>query len=175
MKLGLSLAGALALAATLGGGTAAAQAPLASPRDSVKTSIGGAEVSVNYGRPSKRGRAIMDSLVPFGAVWRTGANQATHFKTTKSLVIGSTLVPAGRYTLYTVPGKAGWKLIVNKQTGQWGTEYHQEQDLARIDMKVETLPSMVEQFEIKIIPQGSGGLIRLEWEKTAASVAFVVR
>lgn len=173
MRFGRS-AVVVAVVLGFGGGTAAAQRPQLSPRDSLKVTIAGAEVSVNYGRPSKRGRVVMDSLVKFGEVWRTGANQATHFTTTKSLMFGSAMVPAGTYTLYTVPGKDGWKLVINKQTGQWGTEYHQEQDLVRVDMKTETLPAVVEQFTITIKPQGSGGVIRLEWERTAASAAFMV-
>lgn len=154
-------------------GSASAQQK-ASPRDSVKATIGGATVSINYGRPSMRGRTIMGELVPWGQVWRTGANEATTLVTTKSLMFGSAMIPAGTYTLYTVPAKDGWKLIINKQTGQWGTEYHQEQDLIRVDMKVEALTAPVEMFTIKIESKGTGGTLRLEWEKTAAVAAFQV-
>lgn len=153
--------------------SASAQAA-ASPRDSVKATIAGATISIDYGRPFKRGRAIMDSLVPYGAVWRTGANKATHLTTTKSLMFGSAMIPPGTYTLYTVPGKDSWKLVINKETGQWGTSYDQAKDLARVDMKVEALPSVVEQFTIKLLPKGSNGVLRLEWDKTAAVAEFMV-
>ena len=164
----------MVLIGTMAGSMAAQAKPVASPRDSVKATVGGATVSINYGRPSMRGRPIMGSLVPFGQVWRTGANEATTLVTSKPLMFGSTMVPAGTYTLYTIPGKDGWKLVINKQTGQWGTEYKQDQDLARVDMKVEALSTPVEQFTIKLVPGGTGATLRLEWEKTAASVPFMV-
>ncbi len=164
----------LAMAVVSGVAGSASAQQKASPRDSVKATVGGATVSINYGRPSMRGRTIMGDLVPWGQVWRTGANEATTLVTTKSLMIGSAMIPAGTYTLYTVPAKDGWKLIINKQTGQWGTEYHQEQDLTRVDMKVEALTAPVETFTIKIESKGTGGTLRFEWEKTAAVAAFQV-
>ena len=162
--------------------------PLLSPRESVQTAVGGATLSVNYGRPSVRGRKIFDGLVPFGKVWRTGANEATAFVTTADLQIGRATVPAGRYTLYTIPAPtmgshaAGngsgetWQLIINKQTGQWGTDYDQSQDLARIPMRVSTLAEPVEQFTIEITPTGeNSGTLALLWDTTAASVDFSVK
>ena len=171
----LFLAAALAFVPAL---PLAAQRPggLASPRDSVVQSVAGAQLKIDYGRPSKRGRVIWGGLVPWDRWWRTGANQATHFITDKDLVVGGTTVPAGRYTLYTLPVQSGaWKLIINKQTGQWGTEYNQGQDLARVDMKVEKLSPPVEQFTIKIEPQEKGGIIRLVWDTAQASVPFTVK
>jgi len=170
-QFGMVAAVVVAMASGVAGSAVAQQK--ASPRDSVKATIGGGTVSINYGRPSMRGREIMGGLVPWGQVWRTGANEATTLVTTKALMFGSVMVPAGTYTLYTLPGKDGWKLIINKQTGQWGTEYHQEQDLARVDMKVEALTAPVEMFTIKIEPKGGSGILRLEWEKTAAVVSFM--
>ena len=165
-----------------------ARRPLLSPRDSVQTAVGGAMLSVNYGRPSGRGRKIFGGLVPFGKVWRTGANEATAFVTTADLQIDGVTVPAGRYTLYTIPAPtmgshaAGsgsgetWQLIINKQTGQWGTDYDQSQDLARIPMRVSTLADPVEQFTIEITPAGAdAGTLTLLWEMTSASVDFAVR
>jgi hypothetical protein len=165
------------LAAVLGGAlvpAASAQQKLASPRDSTKATIAGATIAIDYGRPSKRGREIFGGLVPFDRVWRTGANEATTLVTDKPLMFGSLMVPAGKYTLWTVPGKAGWKLVINKQTGQWGTNYDQAQDLGRVDMKVETLASPVEQMVIKLQPAAGGGVLRIEWDKTAAVVPFMV-
>lgn len=161
--------------ATLAGAaeTLAAQQP-ASPRDTTRATVAGANVYIDYGRPSKRGREIFGGLVPWGQVWRTGANQATHLVTDKSLMFGSLMVPAGTYTIYTVPAQDGWKLIINKQTGQWGTSYDQKQDLGRVDMKVSTLPSPVEQFTIRIEARGANGVLRMEWDRTAAEIPFMV-
>jgi len=141
-----------------------------SPTDSINTSVAGAAVAVRYSRPSTRGRAIFGNVVPWNQVWRTGANQATVFETSADLVMAGTPVPAGKYSLWTLPSPGGWKLIVNKNTGQWGTDYNAQYDLARLDMTVEQLPQPVERFTIGIEPKGSGGVLRLEWEKTRASV-----
>jgi hypothetical protein len=147
-----------------------------SPRDTVRATVAGAHLLIDYGRPSKRNRPIYGGLVPWGAVWRTGANAATTFVTDKPLVIGGTAVPAGTYTIYTVPNQSGpWLLVVNKQTKQWGTEYHEDQDLARIPMTTSPITPAVEQFTMAIDPQGPGGTIGLLWDTTRASVAFRVQ
>jgi len=137
-----------------------------SVRDTARSTVSGAEVWVDYGRPQKRGREIFGNVVPWSAVWRTGANAATQFSTMSDLVIGGATVPAGKYTLWTLPTPTGWKLIINKETGQWGTEYHAEQDLVRVDTKVETLPAPVEQLVIAFEP----GLLTFTWDKTRVSV-----
>lgn len=160
------------------GGAAAAQeqkAPL-SPRDTAKATVGGATVVVDYGRPSMRGRKIMGELVPFGKVWRTGANEATGFTTDRDIRLGTVEVPAGKYTLYTLPGEKEWQLIVSKQTGQWGTKYDEGQDLGRTAMQRQTLPSPVEQFTITVDQKdaGGGGALRMAWETTEVSVPIVV-
>ncbi len=146
-----------------------------SPRDSAQMAVGGATVAVSYGRPAKRGRRIFGEVVPWGQVWRTGANAATAFRTDRDLVIGGTEVPAGSYTLWTIPSPTGWKLIVNKQTGQWGTEYRPEHDLARIDMTREPAGMPVERFTIALEPRGAGGAIVMTWDDTRASVPFTVK
>ena len=143
-----------------------------SPADSVRASVGGAALAVRYSRPSMRGRVIFGNVVPWDKVWRTGANQATVFETSATLTVAGTTVPAGKYSLWTVPSQSGWKLIVNKNTGQWGTDYDAQYDLARIDMRVEPLAQPVEQFTIAIEPKGKGGVLKLEWEKTRASIPF---
>lgn len=129
----------------------AQQKPVLSPpgEASVKFDDGKA-VTIKYSRPSMRGRKIYGELVPYGKVWRTGANAATSLTTDTALDIGGTTVPAGNYTLYTLPGEKSWELIVNKQTGQWGTKYDEAQDLARIPMKVSQLPSGLETFTISL-------------------------
>jgi hypothetical protein len=141
-----------------------------SPTDSAKATVAGAALAVRYSRPSTRGRVIFGNVVPWNQVWRTGANQATVFETSADVIVAGTTVPAGRYTLWTIPSPGGWKLIVNKNTGQWGTDYDATYDLARLDMRVEALAQPVEQFTIAIEPRGYGGLLKLEWERTRASV-----
>jgi hypothetical protein len=152
--------------------------PVASPRDSLKTTIGGAMISVNYGRPSKRGREIFGGLadMKWGMVWRTGANAATAFTTSKPLMFGTIEVPAGAYTLFTLLDQGDkWQLIVNKQTGQWGTAYDAKQDLVRIPMTVEQLPAVVETMLIEVTPAGKGGVIAVSWDRTKAHAAFTVK
>ena len=131
----------------------------------------GKTVTIQYSRPSMRGRKIFGGLVPYGEVWRTGANAATSLKTDTALMIGNASVPAGSYTLYSLPTATSWKLIINKQTGQWGTEYNQAQDLARVDMKVGQRSSPLEEFTISFDKTGgSSATLKLEWDTTIASV-----
>ncbi len=156
--------------ATLGKSFAPRSLGPLSPADSVKANVAGAEVAVRYSRPSARGRVIFGRVVPWNQVWRTGANAATVLETSADLIIAGTTLPAGKYSLWTIPSPAGWKLIVNKNTGQWGTDYAAQYDLARLDMKVERLEQPVEQFTIAIEPRGKGGVLRLEWERTRAWV-----
>lgn len=141
-----------------------------SPLDSVKTTLDGAQIEIQYGRPSMRGREIFGGLVPYDEVWRTGANEATHFRTSSALQLGDTRVPAGHYTLYTVPGPEEWTLIVNSQTGQWGTVYEQDRDFRRLPLRVERLSSTVDTFTIRVEEGGDGrdGVLSLEWANTRA-------
>jgi len=142
-----------------------------SPRDTVRANIGGADVWIDYSRPMKRGREIFGNVVPWNTVWRTGANAATQLNTSADLVIGGITIPAGKYTLWTLPAPSGWKLIVNKNTGQWGTAYDSTHDLTRVDAKVETLPSPVEQFVIGFEPATSPATMTFSWDRTKYSVS----
>ena len=147
-----------------------------SPTDSVKAAVGGAQLAVVYSRPSLRGRTVMGSLIPYDKVWRTGANAATLFRTDRDLVIGGTTVPAGSYTLFTLPSASGAKLIINRQTGQWGTEYDASRDLARVDATVRTAASPTERFTFAIEPTtGKAGTIRYTWGTTEFAVPFTVK
>ncbi len=141
-----------------------------SPRDTARATIAGSEVWIDYSRPTRRGRNIFGALEPWDKVWRTGANAATQLNTPVDLVIGGATVPAGKYTLWTLPSPTGWKLIINKQNGQWGTEYHPEQDLVRIDAKSETLATPVEQFVITFEPASAPTTLNFAWDKVRYSV-----
>jgi hypothetical protein len=147
-----------------------------SVRDTVRAGVGRANLLVDYGRPLRRGRTIFGGIVPFDSVWRTGANAATQFRTDVDLAMGGVTIPAGTYTLWTVPSRTGpWKLVINRQTGQWGTVYDANQDLARIDLRTETLSTPVDQLTISIEPQGDGGVLALSWDRTRAWVPFTVK
>jgi len=142
-----------------------------SPPAQAKIDVGGATITIDYSSPRAKGRKIYGGLVPYGEVWRTGANEATTFVTTADLNVGGTAVPAGSYTLFTIPNKDKWTLILSKKTGEWGTDYPgQSNDLARIDMKASTLPSSVENFTISLEKAGAGANLNIDWETTRASV-----
>jgi hypothetical protein len=146
----------------------AAKKPL-SPPAKAEATLDGKKVTIDYSAPSKRNRVIMGGLVPYGQVWRTGANAATTLTTEADLMIGSLHVPKGTYTLYSIPGEKEWTLIVNKQTGQWGTEYDAAQDLGRVKMTVAPIKDTVETFVIGIDKN-----LTLTWENTRASVPIMV-
>ena len=148
----------------------------ASPRDSARATIAGANIAVDYFAPSRRGRTLLGDVIPYDKVWRTGANNATTLRTSADLDIGGTTVPAGAYTLFTLPTRTGWTLIVNKQTGQWGTEYHQEQDLARIPLTAEPATSGPERLTIALEPgTGRTGKLRILWGDIALSAPVTVK
>jgi len=146
-----------------------------SPRDTARATIAGAQLMVDYGRPSRRGRVIFGNVVPWGQLWRTGANQATQFRTDGALEIGGMVLPAGMYTLWTIPTPSSWKLVINTQTGQWGTAHDPARDIFQLDMRVVALAQPVDQFTISVAPEGEGGVLRLRWENTEASIPFTVR
>ena len=138
-----------------------------SPPATATVNFGGQEVKIKYNTPHMRGRAIMGGLVPYGEVWRTGANPATTLITPVPLHIGTLLVPAGTYTIYTLPNAGEWKLIVNKQTGQWGTEYKQEMDLGRVAMKGKEIKTPQEVMSISFDEtKGNETELHVRWEKT---------
>ena len=133
---------------------------------------GGKTVTIDYSSPRKKGRNVFPDVVPYGKVWRTGANEATTFVTTGDVMVGGTHVPAGSYTLFTVPGKDKWTLIISKKTGEWGTDYPGEkEDLARVEMKAGTASAPVENFTISLEKAGNGCNLKLAWDTTTASVS----
>jgi len=144
----------------------------ASPPASASCDLGGGKsIKTAYSSPRMKGRKIFGDLVPYGQVWRTGANEATTFVTSSDVTVGGKAVPAGSYTIFTVPTADKWTLIINKKTGEWGIPYKYESDeLARVDMKVSKLPSPMENFTISYEKSGSGCTMHIDWESTRASV-----
>ena len=134
--------------------------------------IDGANLSIEYGRPFLKGRPDSE-VMPDGKVWRTGADEATTLKTDKALRFGKLTVPAGTYTLWTIPGAAGWQLVINKQTGQWGTAYQDSSDLGRVPMTVAKAPKPVEQLTLSIDDTAQGASLRIEWGTVRATTPFV--
>ena len=141
-----------------------------SPPGTAEVTLKGKKITIEYSRPYLKGRHVGKELAPYAEVWRTGANEATSLVTETDLNIGGTKVPAGKYTIYSLPSEGTWKLIINKQTGQWGTEYHQDQDLARIDMQKSALPQPVEQFTISFDKKSEDTAnLNLDWENSRLS------
>jgi len=164
----------------------AAQEKRLSPHETVSAVIDGNRVMIIYGRPYTKSpktgeiRKIWGGLVPYGNIWRTGADEATTLVTQKTIVLGGTAIPAGAYTLWTLPQEDGTaKLIINKQIGQWGEgddTYDAQQDLGRVDLKKDALDTPVNQFTMAVEKNPSGGgLLKLSWENTQFSVAFSVQ
>ena len=138
-----------------------------SPAATASVTLAGKAVNIAYSAPSMRGRVIMGGLVPYGTIWRTGANAATTLTTATDLKIGSLKVPAGTYTLYTLPTEGKWMLVVSKQTGQWGTVYTLEQDLGRTEMKKEKLAAPQEVMSISFDKtEGKHTQLHIRWENT---------
>ncbi len=132
---------------------------------------GGGSITVDYSSPQVKGRKIFGGLVPYGEPWRTGANEATTFVTTADLMIGGKHVPTGKYTIFTVPNKDKWVLIVSKKTGEWGIPYPgADQDLVRADMNASATASPVENFAIAFDKGSKGCTLRIEWENTRGTV-----
>jgi Protein of unknown function (DUF2911) len=152
--------------------TCFAQMSRPSPAESASCDLGGGKtIKTDYSSPRMKGRKIYGGLVPFGQVWRTGANEATTFVTSSDVMVGGKSVPAGSYTLFTVPTADKWTLIINKKTGEWGIPYKYESDeLARVDMSVSKLPSPMENFTISYAKSGTGCTMQIDWETTRASV-----
>lgn len=144
--------------------------------------VGGAKIALDYGVPVRRGRDIFPAVVAWGQLWRTGANRATHFTTDRPLLLGdpaaggTLAVPAGEYTLFSMPEAEGGWLIVNRQTGQNGTAYDAARDLGRVRLRRTTVAEPVERLTIRAEPAGAGGgVLRIEWDRSRFEVPFTVR
>ena len=148
---------------------------LASPRASVAATIGGKRIAIEYYAPSMHGRKVMGGLVPYDEVWCTGANWATKITTEAPLQMGTLKLPAGSYSIWTLPNASEWMLIINKQTGQFHKDYDSSTDFGRTKMNLKTLAAPVETFKIELRSDGGNqGTLALLWETTEASIPFTV-
>ena len=142
-----------------------------SPPATASVDLGGTKITIDYSSPRLKGRKVGGEIATFGKVWRLGANEATTLVTTGNVTVGGKAVPAGSYTMFAIPDKDKWTLIISKKTGEWGTDYPGTgDDLARIDMKVSTIPSS-ENFTISFDKTDAGANLNFDWDTTRASVA----
>ena len=179
-RLALALLGASCFTSSLLAQTPAApkiEFPAASPSATIKQRVGFTDIEVNYARPSMRGRKIFGSLVPYGEVWRTGANTATKISFSTAVKFGGADVPAGSYALFSIPGKDEWTVILNKVTGQWGSyAYDAKNDLVRVKAAPVALPQSIESFSISFsnLASEAAGTLALAWENTRVPVTIEV-
>ncbi|MEO9966330.1 MAG: DUF2911 domain-containing protein [Reichenbachiella sp.] len=164
MKKILTISSTFLLMVGLLTSTAANAQQKASPAKVSKASVSGNDVSINYSSPSKKGREIYGGLVPYGQVWRTGANEATTIELSKDANIGGVAVKAGKYSLFTIPGEKEWTIIINSNAKQWGAySYDKSMDVGRFTATPKALDSAVESFTIEANDQG---VVALIWDKT---------
>jgi hypothetical protein len=146
-----------------------------SGRGEIDATVAGVHFTGHYGEPLKRGREIFGALLSYGDWWRTGANQATHISFDRGLVIDGEVIPAGDYTLSSIPEEEGGTLIINRQTGQGGQSYDPSMDQARVEMRRDRLDEVVEAFEIRAVETEEGGRLELRWDDTVYWVPFTTR
>lgn len=146
-----------------------------SPRAASRTDVGGANLWIDYSRPSARGRPVWGALVPYGAVWRMGANDAAHFATDRRIQLGTLTLEPGTYTLFLLPTADEWTLVVSRKTGMSGLEYDSAQDVGRVPLTRETLERPVEQFTLDVQGREGGGVLRLAWDRMRGSVPIRVQ
>jgi hypothetical protein len=164
--------GVLSLFATI---AVAQRSRYTSPEAKSSLVVAGKAIKVDYYAPSMHGRKVMGGLVPFGAVWCTGANIATGFTTDADLEIGTLRLPKGTYSIWTLPGEKEWTLIINKESGQFHLNYNSSLDFGRTKMNLKTLHDAVETFRVDLRNDGGNkGTLALVWEKTEASIPFTV-
>ena len=146
-----------------------------SPHVKSEWTIDGANLSIEYGRPFLKGRTPGKDVDPYeGREWRTGADEATTLTTSRALKFGNLSLPAGTYTLYTIPTGGTWHLIVSKKTGQWGVPYPKGEDLGRTPMTLGKAPNAAEQLTISVADTQAGGTLHIDWGTTRASIPFTV-
>ena len=146
-----------------------------SPHVLTEWTIDGANISIQYGRPSLKGRTPGTDVDPYeGREWRTGADEATTLKTDKTLKFGTLTVPAGTYTLNTIPTGGTWQLIVSNSVGKWGIPYPKGEDLGRVPMRLSKPAKAAEQLTFSIQDTPAGGTLHIDWGATRASIPFTI-
>ncbi|MDX1906517.1 MAG: DUF2911 domain-containing protein [Bacteroidia bacterium] len=143
-----------------------------SPVDHIEYNQDGVSLTITYCQPYKKGRVIFGGILPYGKVWRTGANEATIIEAGQDLQVAGQTLKAGKYTLWTVPGETAWDVIFNAQTGQWGTMYDSTQNVLRVQVPAAATQEMTEQFVMKVQPADGGADLTLKWENTLVTVPF---
>ncbi|WP_266362533.1 DUF2911 domain-containing protein [Tellurirhabdus rosea] len=146
-----------------------------SPAATAEINQNGVSVKVEYSQPSKRGRDIFGELVPYGQVWRTGANEATTIEFDQNVIVAGQPLDEGKYSLWTIPGEENWIVIFNRETGQWGTNYDQTEDVLRVPVVSRKRSSVAEQFFISFSPREGGTDMLLTWDETEAVVPILPR
>lgn len=145
-----------------------------SPHVTTTYKMDGKTVAITYGRPAKKDRVIFGQTLPYGKVWRLGADEATTLEIGGDMMIGPLHVVAGKYTLYAIPNEKEWTLIINKQTGQWGTVYKDDQDYGRTAMKLTKSSTPVEQLTITIDGQGNEKVLKVAWDDAVATLPVMM-
>jgi hypothetical protein len=146
-----------------------------SPHETATYVVDGARIAITYGRPSTRGRPIFGALVPYNVVWMPGADEATILRSDTPLQFADVVLRRGTYSLYALPSETTWRLIINRQTGQWHTTYNPDQDVVRTEGRVDRAPQRVEQLTIAALPRPGGGELRIEWDALVMAAPFRVR
>lgn len=146
-----------------------------SPEATAQINQNGVSVQVEYCQPSKQGRKIFGGLVPYGQVWRTGANEATIVEFDQNVTVAGQPVDEGEYSLWSIPSENSWIVILNRETGQWGTSYDQTKDVLRVPVAVRERNAVAEQFFISFAPQSGGTDMVLAWDRTEAVVPIRAR
>lgn len=175
MRVALSLATILALGAA-GAALGAPQVAPSAPREETGVVLAGKRLAVTYGRPALGGRTMFGVMIPYGQVWRAGADEATKLTTEIDLRIAGLAVPKGAYALFVIPGERDWQLVLNKTADQWGAfNYDARQDVGRVAMRLETLAAPLERLSMALTASGeTTGTLWIGWEKNVASVDFEV-
>lgn len=146
----------------------------ASPEQTVTYQENGADISIFYCRPSKKGREIFGGLLPYGQWWRTGANEPTTITTSKDLIFNGQTLKAGKYHIVTIPEQNEWTIVFNSDIPFWGTQYNPDKDVLRMKVPVQSLPSVVEMFTIAFEKEDGQDVIALTWDQTKITVPFTV-
>jgi hypothetical protein len=145
--------------------------PAPSPTQTIRQDVGISSVELVYSRPAIKGRKIFGDLVPFGKVWRTGANSATRLKFADDVTIGGKALKAGEYALFTIPGADQWEIIINKGSANWGTDYKETDDILRFTVKPMKLESTIESFTMQFANvKSTGADLQIMWDKTGVAI-----